>query len=172
MASRWPRGAKMWHLHIRCEPGTVDCHRAHSETRNPCVQKLMRHPNNSCYDLLTEPFVFTTQFYLRVLLLTWLRLNAGWMNPMMHKHFAEYAKLAFETFGDRVKYWITFEDPLTFCSRSFADKNFPPGVNVTGIASYICSYVILMSHADVYHLYDNGFRSTQKGIPLDLVLLQ
>lgn len=86
----------------------------------------------------------------------------------MHKYFAEYARLAFETFGDRVKYWITFEDPLTFCSRSFADKNFPPGVNVTGVASYICSYVVLASHATVYHVYEDGFKSTQKGILRDL----
>ena len=24
-------GAEMWHLHNRCEPGTVNCHRAHEE---------------------------------------------------------------------------------------------------------------------------------------------
>ena len=28
-----------------CEPGTVDCHREHSETRNTFVQKRMCHPN-------------------------------------------------------------------------------------------------------------------------------
>ena len=38
-------GAKMWHLHNRCEPETIDCHRAHSETKNAFVQKLMFHPN-------------------------------------------------------------------------------------------------------------------------------
>ena len=38
-------GAKMWHLHNRCEPRTVDCHRAHGETRNTFVQKLVCYPN-------------------------------------------------------------------------------------------------------------------------------
>ena len=64
MASRWPYipktrrgGAEMWHLHNRCELGTVDCRRAHSEMRNMFVQKLMCHPN--IYKMYT---IFSTVF--------------------------------------------------------------------------------------------------------------
>ena len=32
----------------------------------------------------------------------------GWPNETIAEHFAEYSRLAFETFGDRVKIWITF----------------------------------------------------------------
>lgn len=35
----------------------------------------------------------------------------GWPNPLMTLYFMDYAKFAFKTFGDRVKMWITFNEP-------------------------------------------------------------
>lgn len=35
----------------------------------------------------------------------------GWQNISMVNYFNEYANLCFERFGNRVKYWITFNNP-------------------------------------------------------------
>ena len=35
----------------------------------------------------------------------------GWLNPKMVDLFNDYAKFCFEAFGDRVRWWITFNEP-------------------------------------------------------------
>ncbi len=35
------------------------------------------------------------------------------MNPSVVEHFAKFAKMCFTRFGDRVKYWITINEPWT-----------------------------------------------------------
>lgn len=87
----------------------------------------------------------------------------GWTNPFIVKYFTEYARLAFDTFGDRVKYWITFNDPLNFCLRTCTDSNFPPVDVADEKLLYLCSRVVLEAHASVYRLYNNSYKLNHKG---------
>lgn len=41
-----------------------------------------------------------------------LQLLGGFTNDIIIKYFEDYARLLFERFGDRVKYWITFNEPF------------------------------------------------------------
>lgn len=37
--------------------------------------------------------------------------HGGWQNGSMVNYFNDFANLCFERFGNRVKYWITFNNP-------------------------------------------------------------
>ncbi|KAG5522454.1 hypothetical protein RHGRI_034587 [Rhododendron griersonianum] len=43
----------------------------------------------------------------------------GWLNPQIIKDFAIYAETCFQKFGDRVKHWITFNEPHTFTTQGY-----------------------------------------------------
>ncbi|KAL0386000.1 UNVERIFIED_CONTAM: Beta-glucosidase 6 [Sesamum radiatum] len=43
----------------------------------------------------------------------------GWLNAQSIKDFATYAETCFRAFGDRVKYWITFNEPHTFAVQGY-----------------------------------------------------
>lgn len=87
----------------------------------------------------------------------------GWPNEKLVKYFEDFADVAFRNFGDRVKTWITFNEPLEICQNGYGKGEFAPRVSSSGIGDYLCSRTILLAHAAVYHLYDIKYRPNQNG---------
>nr|CAB3484840.1 unnamed protein product [Digitaria exilis]CAB3487365.1 unnamed protein product [Digitaria exilis] len=48
----------------------------------------------------------------------------GFLSPSIINEFKDYAEVCFKEFGDRVKHWITFNEPWTFCSGGYASGRF------------------------------------------------
>ncbi|XP_033096417.1 lactase-phlorizin hydrolase-like [Anneissia japonica] len=92
-----------------------------------------------------------------------LQDQGGWKNDEIIGHYKDYARLCFEEFGDRVGFWITFNEPwvTTILGHEFA--SMAPGIREPGTTPYIVAHNILRSHAEAYHVYDYSFRSKQKG---------
>lgn len=87
----------------------------------------------------------------------------GFTNERIVDYFTDYAKLAFEEFGDRVKYWITFDEPDQICQVGYGGIKKAPALESSGVADYQCGYNLLKAHASAYHLYDKMYRPRQKG---------
>ncbi|XP_021923731.1 lactase-phlorizin hydrolase-like isoform X2 [Zootermopsis nevadensis] len=87
----------------------------------------------------------------------------GWPNQVIADYFEEYARVLFTHFGDRVKLWLTFNEPLSFCAGYGEWRAGAPGIDAHGIGDYMSAHTVLHAHARVYHLYDNVFRKKQKG---------
>ncbi|XP_077295390.1 myrosinase 1-like [Arctopsyche grandis] len=87
----------------------------------------------------------------------------GWANPMMVDYYTDFAEVAFEAFGDRVKHWLTFNEPFVICNQWNGMTAKTPSVGMSGIADYLCGHNLLKAHAKTYHLYDDVYRPTQKG---------
>ncbi|XP_021958966.1 lactase-phlorizin hydrolase [Folsomia candida] len=85
----------------------------------------------------------------------------GWANDELIHHFTNFAHLVFHTFGDRVKKWVTFNEPNIICMLGFVFKvdGRPIGLNEV----IKCFRTLILSHARVYHLYDHVFRPWQGG---------
>lgn len=86
----------------------------------------------------------------------------GLRNPLFIEYFVDYADLLFAEFGDRVKEWITFNEPLLFCSNGYANGVWPPALIDSGVAEYDCSHNTILSHVHTYHLYHDKY-SHQNG---------
>nr|CAH7744350.1 unnamed protein product [Callosobruchus chinensis] len=82
----------------------------------------------------------------------------GWTNPDMAIYFKEYAKVAFELFGDRVKRWITMNEPYSFCEGTYSNGIAAPHILSPGIADYLCGRTVLLAHAQAYHAYEEQFK--------------
>lgn len=93
----------------------------------------------------------------------YLQEVGGWLNPNIVKYFTEFARIAFENFGDRVKTWFTINEPRLVCNAGYGDVVYAPALNLSGIGEYICAYNVLKSHASVYRLYNETFKPKQKG---------
>ncbi|XP_063896042.1 lactase/phlorizin hydrolase [Helicoverpa armigera] len=87
----------------------------------------------------------------------------GLANPLFAGWFEDYARVIFENFGDRVKMFITFNEPREICYQGYGADLKAPILNSTAVGTYLCAKNLVMAHARAYHLYDKEFRATQGG---------
>ena len=84
----------------------------------------------------------------------------GWLGDEIVEDFANYARLCFKSFGDRVKYWITLNEPDTFADEGYGGGDMAPGI--TG-QQWRARYNSIRAHSLAYQIYKNEFKSSQNG---------
>ncbi|KAI3881907.1 hypothetical protein MKX03_021276 [Papaver bracteatum] len=91
----------------------------------------------------------------------------SWLSPQIQEDFRYYADVCFEAFGDRVKYWGTFNEPNVVAIRSYRTGIYPPG-RCSGVFGrcafgdsetepFIAAHNIILSHASAVQLYRNKY---------------
>ncbi|XP_020240172.1 cyanogenic beta-glucosidase [Cajanus cajan] len=99
----------------------------------------------------------------------------GFLSPRIIKDFQDYAELCFKEFGDRVKYWVTLNEPWSYSKNGYATGQMAPGrcsawlnSNCTGGDSgtepYIVTHHQLLAHAAAVHVYKTKYQVSQKGL--------
>ncbi|PIA35577.1 hypothetical protein AQUCO_03500146v1 [Aquilegia coerulea] len=88
----------------------------------------------------------------------------GFESPKFIKDFTAYADLCFKEYGDRVKNWITFNEPnivgygFTSCSNPI---NCEPDDPIAD--PYKATHNVILSHVSAVHLYRTKYQENQKG---------
>ncbi|KAK9687269.1 Glycosyl hydrolase family 1 [Popillia japonica] len=88
----------------------------------------------------------------------------GWPNIALADYFVDYADKVFSLFGDRVKTWITFNEPSQICELGYSNGALAPGYTQLGIGNYMCGRTLLIAHAKAYRLYEKKYKQLQKGL--------
>uniref|UniRef100_A0A224XNE6 beta-glucosidase n=1 Tax=Panstrongylus lignarius TaxID=156445 RepID=A0A224XNE6_9HEMI len=88
--------------------------------------------------------------------------RGGWLNATIIQFFEDYANVVFSAFGDRVKWWLTINEPISITS-GYGTTELAPALNLHGTGDYLSGHNLLRAHAKVYHLYDKMFKPKQKG---------
>jgi beta-glucosidase len=96
----------------------------------------------------------------------------GWLSPKIAVDFGHYAGVLFREFGDRVKHWITVNEPWTFCYLGYVTGAFAPGRcsdrtkcphGDSATEGYIAAHNVILSHATAVDLYRSSYQPAQKG---------
>ncbi|PSC72359.1 beta-glucosidase 40 [Micractinium conductrix] len=91
----------------------------------------------------------------------------GWTTERVVADFTAYAEVAFKLFGDRVKNWVTLNEPETFCDQGYGSGVHAPGrcsdrarctEGDSSTEPHLCSYYALLAHA-------SAVRSFRKLVP-------
>lgn len=82
--------------------------------------------------------------------------------------YRDFAEVCFKEFGDRVKHWITFNEPYTYCSRAYDMGTFAPGrcspwagnctAGDSGREPYIAAHNILLAHGAAVKVYREKYQ--------------
>ncbi len=74
-----------------------------------------------------------------------LQDKGGWLNPDSPQWFEEYAQTVFSLFGDRVKYFITFNEPQSYLG-GFQSGKMAPGIAHTEEQIVKIGHRLLVAH--------------------------
>ncbi|XP_063542599.1 myrosinase 1-like [Cydia strobilella] len=86
----------------------------------------------------------------------------GWTNPLVVEWFADYARVAFFLFADRVNTWITINEPCFVCDGAYRDI-IAPGLKDHEIGALLCTKHVLLAHAVAYRIYDEEYKPIYGG---------
>ncbi|GAB4830907.1 hypothetical protein Ancab_004935 [Ancistrocladus abbreviatus] len=97
----------------------------------------------------------------------------GWLSPKLKEDFGYYADVCFKFLGDRVKYWVTFNEPNIVTANGYRTGEYPPGRclgpywNCTEGDSekepFIVAHNIILAHAVAVNLYRKKYQEEQGG---------
>ncbi|MCL7021725.1 hypothetical protein MKW94_025448 [Papaver nudicaule] len=88
----------------------------------------------------------------------------GWLSDKIVKYFAIYAETCFVRFGDRVKHWITLNEPLQASVHGYDFGEHAPGrTENPSTEPYLVAHHLLLAHAAAVSIYRKKFQAQQGG---------
>ncbi|XP_075986830.1 myrosinase 1-like [Anticarsia gemmatalis] len=87
----------------------------------------------------------------------------GWTNPLSSQWFEDYARVVFDRYADKVKLWITVNQPNTICIDGYGSNAMAPGLNLKSKEAYECVKNVLLGHAKAYRLYEKVYKKKHDG---------
>ncbi|CDP05535.1 unnamed protein product [Coffea canephora] len=95
----------------------------------------------------------------------------GWLSPLIQDDFLHFAETCFKNFGDRVRYWVTINEPNTVAEFAFERGVSPPGhcsppfgncsAGNSDTEPLIAMHNMLLAHAKAFKLYREQFLASQ-----------
>jgi len=90
----------------------------------------------------------------------------GWLSPSIVDAFKCYAEVCFSEFGDRVKHWITFNEPWVTSVFGYGATQFAPYLEADtdfSVTPYLAAHHQILSHAHAVSVYRKNFQEAQNG---------
>ncbi|CAM6127611.1 unnamed protein product [Calypogeia fissa] len=89
----------------------------------------------------------------------------GWMDRKIVDYYAMFAETCFAAFGDRVKNWITMNEPGMYITLGYTTGEFPPGrSSEADTEMYIVAHNFLLAHGTAVDIYRTKFQVQQTGV--------
>ncbi|XP_076890258.1 beta-glucosidase 18-like [Bidens hawaiensis] len=98
----------------------------------------------------------------------------SWLDPQMQDDFKHFAETCFKSFGDRVKYWITINEPNLLAEMAYERGIYPPNhcsqpfgnclAGNSDVEPLYAMHNMLLAHGKAAKLYHDNFQPTQGGL--------
>lgn len=97
----------------------------------------------------------------------------AWLSSEIQKDFGYYAEVCFKAFGDRVKYWSTFNEPNVMVEKGYQTGTYPPSrcsipvgrcpYGDSDVEPFIAAHNVILSHATAVEIYKKSYQAQQGG---------
>ncbi|EEF44249.1 beta-glucosidase, putative [Ricinus communis] len=97
----------------------------------------------------------------------------SWLSSKIQEDFGYFAELCFKAFGDRVKYWLTLNEPNIMAQYGYYNGLHPPSrcsypageceAGDSELEPYIAAHNMILSHATATEIYKKKYQEKQGG---------
>ncbi|WWC95633.1 hypothetical protein V866_002498 [Kwoniella sp. B9012] len=131
---------------------------------DPVNQKGIRFYNDLIDECLKVGLVPFVTLYHWDLPLELFKRYGGWLDKeKIVEDYTHYAKTCFDLFGDRVKHWLTFNEPWCTAVLGHGIGQFAPG-HVSNTEPWIVGQSLMIAHASAAKLYMREYKAKQGGM--------
>lgn len=111
-----------------------------------------------------EPFINLYHFDMPLE----LQKIGGFENKIVVQYFKQYAETCFDLFGDRVKYWFTFNEPMIPAEAGYLhDRHYPYVVDFKRAATVL--HHIVLAHCEAIKSFRERNLASKIGIIMDII---
>jgi len=82
-----------------------------------------------------------------------LEERGGWNNKETVEAFLQYVEVSYDSFGDRVKHWITFNEAVYFLRFGYITGAHPQGLRNDQERYFNAIHNVIIAHARAVILY-------------------
>lgn len=119
------------------------------DTVNPLGLAFYDHLIDSCLAHGIEPFVTLHHFDTPLVFFD----EGDWLSKSMRGHFLKFARVCFDHFGRKVRYWITINEPWSVACGQYIVGHFPPHIRYDIASAVQAMHAMMISHAECASLY-------------------
>ncbi|CAM8878852.1 unnamed protein product [Rhodiola kirilowii] len=98
----------------------------------------------------------------------------GFLSPRIVDDFKDFSELCYKQFGDRVKHWVTINEPWSYSVSGYSLGNLAPGrcsrwvakyclVGNSATEPYIIGHHLILAHGAAVKVYREKYQASQKG---------
>lgn len=102
---------------------------------------------------------------------TWFHSKTPWHLDISIETFLTFVDKVIDRFKDRVKYWITFNEPMVWVMAGYGEGNFPPGFKDLNTMMIALSN-ILEAHSKSYDLIKSKIPNSEIGIANHFIIFK
>ena len=95
----------------------------------------------------------------------WLAKLGGWQNKKAVSYFLRYVEKVAEVLADKVKYWVTINEPMVYIYFSYIDGSWPPQKRSFS-ASRRVENNLALAHLKAYKLIHAIYKKKNLALPL------
>ncbi|XP_043722138.1 beta-glucosidase 18-like isoform X2 [Telopea speciosissima] len=98
----------------------------------------------------------------------------SWLSSQIQEDYGYFAEVCFKAFGDRVKYWSTFNEPNVMVKNGYLCGTYPPNhcsspeggcrSGDSAIEPYLATHNVILSHATAATIYRKSYQVNQSGM--------
>lgn len=107
------------------------------------------HLIDACWAAGVEPFVTLHHFDTPLPLFK----EGDWLNRTQIDHFETYARLCFKEYGQKVKHWITINEPVSVAFGQYIVGHFPPQIKYDVPKAINALHNMTIAHGRVAKIY-------------------